>query len=545
MRGPLPPLELAVEVTDAAGVRTRWDPNDADAGNRPQGLTFNTKRGEGFAEAGVTLSRRIDRDYVDLNLFDDVAFFGADGSTAYEGRVAAQPRSFSQEHSISVQLAGWMSHARDRPFTAIFVDRDLGVWEAPSRGRQAALLAANFGINTFDAARDTANGSPALVMKLDGAWISPYVPITEPLYDAGPGNKISSVYLSSEGGAGVASNATFNFSVTGGNDDVTFDVTSGDLWAGTNTANYYSISPARRFIALQFQYPTTPGGADGASFTLGARNLALYGDHGISVIGADDPKGVPASEVIKWIASRYCPLLSTEGVQDTTWPIPHLTFRDQTDPYDAFLAVNAYHLWELAVWEGKTLTYGPADRLDYDWEVRPASDFGAEVDLQGDSTEDLANGIVVEFTDVATGAKNTLTPDDTTDLADTDPGNPVNSHGLTRWTKISLSSSTTAAAAVQIGRAALTEFNSPKSPGTITVTGHLRDRAGHWQQAWKVRAGDTIAITDHPNDSPRLVTETSWNHDSKQMTITVDSAAKRLDAVLDRIGLAFTAGGLS
>jgi hypothetical protein len=91
------------------------------------------------------------------------------------------------------------------------------------------------------------------------------------------------------------------------------------------------------------------------------------------------------------------------------------------------------------------------------------------------------------------------------------------------------------AAAAQIGRIALAEFNLPKAPGTITVTGHIKDRAGHWQQGWRVRAGDTVAITDHPNDRPRLVTETTWDHDSKTLTISVEGPAHRLDAVLDRI----------
>lgn len=539
----LPPLELAVEVTNATGVRTRWDPNATAAGNRPQDLSFSTKRGEGFADASVTLARRIDRDYVDLGLFDDVTFFGADGSVAYEGRIAALPRSFSQAHSISVQLAGWMSHARDQPFTDIFVDRDLSAWTTPSRARRAVILAANFGIHKFEVARDTTGTTPALVLSIDGAWTSPYLPLAEAVYDAGTGNQIGSVYVWTNGGTNVAGNTAFNLYVQGGPGDSAPDLTSADYWTtGLDTAQYVTIGP-RRFISLTFQYTATPAGADGATLSLGLRNLAVYGDHGLPLSG-DDPKGVVASDVIRYVTGHYCPKLNVGGVIDTTWPIPHLVFKEPTDPYDAFLAVNAFHLFELGVWENKTLTFAPVDRTDYDWEVR-LSDFGVDVSLQGDSTEELANGMMVELTSVTTGAKDILTPDAYTDLADTNPDNPVNSHGLTRWAKISLSAPTTTAAATQIGKAALAEFNAPKAPGTITVTGHLRDRAGHWQQGWKIRAGDTVAITDHPNDVPRLITETSWNHESKQLTITVDSTAKRLDAVLDRIGLALTAGGLT
>jgi len=540
---PTPPLDLAVEVTNAAGVRTRWDSGDKVAGNRPQGLSFNTKRGDGFSEASVTLARRIDQDYPDLNLFDDVAFVGADGSVAYEGRISAQPRSFNDGHSISVALAGWMSHARDQPFTGIYVDRDLGAWQPPSRSRQATLLSGNNPVQGFTAARDSTNALPALIMQLEGAWLSPYLPVSEALYDAGANNLVTQVYYSTQGGPGVASGPNFTLELHGGSSDASYDIHSGDTWAGTDFASYNTAGGARRYAAITFGFNATPGGADGAQYTLGLKNLAVYGFTNISKIGTD-PQGFAASDVIKDIAQRYCPLLNTTGVVDTTYPIPHLVFREQTDPYDAFLEVNKYHLFELGVWENKTLTFAPADRTDYDWEVR-LSDFGVTVDLQGDSVEDLANGIAVEYTDVQSSARDILLPSNVSDLADTDPDNPVNQHGLTRWTKLTISSPTTRDAAIQIGRTALTEFNAPKSPGTINVTGHLRDRAGHWQQGWKVRAGDTIAITDHPNSSPRLVTETGWNHDSKQLTVTVDSSNKRLDAILDRVGTALTAAGLS
>jgi hypothetical protein len=337
--------------------------------------------------------------------------------------------------------------------------------------------------------------------------------------------------------------ATFEFYMLGGPSDSTMDVTSADLWAGADTAGYNTLSSPRRFCTIEWLYNTTPAGTAGADFSIFASQLAVYGSHGLTGYG-DNPKGFLASDVIRDVCTRFCPKLNPAGVLDTAWPIPHLVFKDQTDPYDAFLAVNAFHLWELGVWEDKTLHFGPSDRTDYDWDVR-LSDFGVQVEQQGDSTETLANGVVVDYTNVVTGSKDVLTPDVYTDLADAGSSNPANTHGLQRWFKLSLSSPTTTDAALQIGRAALAEYNAPKAPGTINMTGHVRDRAGHWQQGWKVRAGDTIAITDHPNDSPRLVTETSWNHDSKQLTVTTDSANARIDAVLDRVGVALSAAGLS
>lgn len=538
----LPPLDLAVDVTDPSGVHYRWDSNDRYGGNRPQNLSFSTKRGDGFADASVTLARRIDRDYVDLHLFDDVAFVGADGSVAYEGRIAAMPRSVQEAHSIGVQCAGWMAHAKDKPFTEIYVDRDLSAWEQTSRARQATLLTNNFGIHSFEATRDSTSSNPALMLRIEGPWTTPFLPVVEPVYDAGPANLVSSVFIWTN--AGPITDSTFTLKVIGGASDSNFDVVGSDLWTtGSDIQGYQTVTGGRRFVGVQFSYPTTGVTTQGSNYTMGLRNLAVYGDHGLSLYG-DNPSGVFASDVIKHIAGKYCPKLNVTGVQDTTYPIPHLVFKDPTAPYDAFTSVNAFHLWELAVWENKTLTFGPSDRRDYDWEVR-LTDFGVSVEEQGDTTDDLANGMIVQFTDVSTGAKNMVTPDTASDLLDTNPDNPASMHGIQRWTNITLSNPTTTDSAVQIGRAALAEFNQPKAPGTINITGHVRDRAGHWQQGWKVRAGDTIAITDHPNDSPRLITETSWNHDSKQLTVTVDSTSKRLDALFDRLGVALSAAGLS
>src|SRR5262249_24675158 len=122
--------------------------------------------------------------------------------------------------------------------------------------------------------------------------------------------------------------------------------------------------------------------------------------------------------------------------------------------------------------------------------------------------------------------------------------NPANKHGLQVWTEVELSIPCDQGTTLQIGAAVLAEFNQPKAPGTITVKGHVRDRAGHWQQGWKVRAGDRIAITDHPNDRPRHVHETSWNHGSLTLTIAVDSTFQRIEAYFDRVASAVQAAGL-
>jgi hypothetical protein len=542
-----PPLELSVVITAPDGTEHHWASHKA-AQDRPSGVQFSTASMDGFKTASLTLPRRIDLDWPDLNLFDDVALIGADGSVAYEGRVSAQPRQLDASHSITVQAVGWMAHAKDRKLTEIYVDRDFGHW-GPVSVQYRFNNGASFAQTDPTVLQDADTGQPALEQGVVGDWDATGQPDAEAVYDA-RGIAIGSLYYAWKKSGSVDNTlAGWKWNTVLAPDDTlaTGDLTANLRAAGPGTGTLTATTSSRKYAATQFYWDGGVSTAKGVRYSIFWTVLAVYGNHGLTKRGtnsATEAQGFYASDVIKNIAGRFCPKLNTAGVQDTTYAIPQLAFIDPVHPYDAFLACNAYHLWRLAVWENKTLTYGPVDLSDYDWQVR-LSDPGVTVELQGDDTSSLANGIVVTFQDVNKGAQRRLTPDDHSELADDAVENPANRAGLQVWTEIPLSAPTTEDAALQIGRIALAEFNQPKAPGTITVRGHIRDRAGHWQPVWRVRADDTIAIVDHPNDRPRLVQETSYSHDSQTMQIAVDGSFKRLDAVLDRLGTALSAANLA
>lgn len=543
-------LGLHAEITKPDGSTYRWD-GTAEAGSIPVGVAFSTKRMEGFASASLTLRRRIDLDWPDVELYDELALVGADGRVAYEGFVSAHPRQLDADgHSIQVEATGWMASARHRKFRAIYVDRDLSRWTDMAVARKASLLtgATPYSITAPETQSDVSAGQPALVTKAVGAWA--FRADSEATYDAGPGIGIGSVYYAWKRGATVVNtDALWSWLVRGADNDTLttgLEATSELRAAGPGTGTL-TFTVAKRFANVAAIYTSGPAGGDGVEYPIFWTCLAVYGDHGLTTHGTEDAttaKGVLASDAIAHIAQNWCPRLSTAGVQATNYPIPHLAFTDQTDPYDAFLEINKHHLWDLAVWERKTLVYGPVDLTDYDWEIR-LDDPGVTVELQGDSAESLANGIVVEFDNVQTGKKDVLLPTDHDELADSSIDNPVNRHGLEVWTEVSLSSPTTQDAALQIGRGLLAEFNQPKGPGTISFSGYIRDREGNLHPGDEVRATDRVAITDHPNDRPRLITETSWNDQTFQGQIAVDSTVKRMDAFLDRVATAIRAGNLT
>lgn len=544
-----PPLGLSVNVTDASGAVTRWSSNDPNSENRPRNLTFSSQRMQGFATASLELSRRIDRDFVDLHLFDDLQIVGDDGSTAWEGRVAANPRSSDQQQTMTVQCAGWMANAKDRKFSRVYVDRDLNSWGEASRARRVALLAAS--TKPFDPLKQTdGSGTPTVTTLISDSFTSVSGGARcEAWYDCGPGQTIASIYYewAKTGAAFGTLPSSWYWQVYGCQDDATTNEATVNLVAAGPSTGTFTFPTPRRYGMLFFAFGAA-GGAAGYVFQIDWSKLAVYGNHGLPLAGETNPKGILASDAIKHIIGTYCPKLNAAGVQPTTYPIPHLVI-SSLDPYDAFLDINKYHLWDLSVWENRTAYYEPMDLTDYDWDIR-LDDPGTSTTLQGDSTEDLANGIAISFQNVNTGAPERLTPDGYPELRDASISNPANTHGLTVWTEYQISVPTTVEAALQIGRAALAEYNQPKASGSISAGPYVRDRQGHWQPAWKVRSGDRVAITSSTSlsDRPRLIQEASYTHGANgtgSVTMAIDSTFKTLEAVIDRMQTALAAAGLS
>jgi hypothetical protein len=535
-----PDLTLGAEITTADGTRFQWGKGSNVPGDVPQALSFRTKLGDGFSDASVTLSRRIDVDYPDINLFDNVVFYGGDGSTAYEGRVGANPRSIGDtSHSMSVVIAGWMAHTRDRMFQQVYVDRDGSHWVTPPLARRTldpqGTSAIDYTAESSAGGLTFSGASAQQIADNSGAELMYLMPL---------GSTISSIEYVGTNANTTSTEAPSLF--TSANADMSGAVSNGLTL--DNALHASSVASPVRFGMLRARANATHTPAAGSGLSVIYSKIAVYGlAPGVrGIVTAGGPDGVSASDVIRHIIANYCPLLNTNGVQETTYAISHLAFIDRIDPFDAIAEVNKYHRWQFGVWENRTFTYGPTDLTDYDWSV-DLFEPGVTLDVQGDSTDDGAfNGICVTFTDLQTGNQSTLTPDTNPELADTDPENPANRAGIKHWDEIPLSSPALSADAIQIASAALVERNTPKGQGSITVVGHLKDRAGHWQQGWKVRAGDRVAITSSTSlsDRPRLISETSWDQDSHTLTITVEDTAQRVDAFLDRLNTSLSAAGL-
>ena len=544
VRAQRPSIELHVEVETVDGGIHRWDAKDLTPGNRPLNVSWRTQRGDGFADGSLSLNRDILRDWPDLNLVDTVRIIGADGQVRYEGRnVNAGRESGDNGSQFAIQLAGWMSHAKDRRMREIYVDRDTSHFtgEIPT-ARRLALIAGGMKFRASGSVEATSQ-SAAPAVRLSHTRLNDtatYRSVIEAWYYANgiPIGSIAGDYLDKDSSTNAALSGWSVFALLSSDDALsTYDASS--ALAGTTNPWSVAATTDRRYAVLQMLYMGTVGAYDG-EWSAYLKNPYAVGTHGLALSGG----GLTASQIIRDSAQRFCPQLDTSGIVDTTYPIRHCAPIDPVYPFDLWLQVNAAHLWELAVFEDRKLLYtAPASLDDFDWQVR-TDDPGVRITYGGTALADLGNGVEVSFDDLDSGARKLITPNDYSDLADPDPNNPITRAGIQKWLTYDVPFPTLEADAVQYGRMYLQEAIRAKSPATITTGFWVRDRAGAWQPASKVRCGERIAITDHPNDAPRRIIDTGYAHDGRGLTISADRASTRMSAITDRISLARTAAGL-
>lgn len=531
LRRPLdPPLALDVEVETPDGF-FRLPSDSRVASKLPQGLTFGTQRGDGFATGTLTLAREIFKDYPDVGLLDTWRYVNKAGDVIYEGRLASNPRSTRPAEQIDVKLVGWMTYLRSRKVSPLIVDRSLEGWGGPSNQRRGEMLAM---LRRFEGAVST--GWQDAGAKAQGV-IFAFERFDAFFYETGEAWK----YF---GGEDIGSfRADFDEMAGGGSstwetrpylcaDDIASSYDAGADTEGGDAAGQVlaSSAPGRKYVLLYHLYT---GSFEGTGNSVQAwLNPRVHGSHGIQERGSSPDEYFYLSDVIAYILATYYPKLRWAGLQNTT-RVEQASWAGKPEAgYDIVQALNKLALWETNVFEDRTFYFESADLTVYDWEI-DTDEAGVEAVLEGDSIEDFANGVSVTYTDF-NDVRHVLYPPDHAELRDESESNPANRHNEYLWTDVEMPNRGTFAEALQFGRAYLAEYNRPKRPGTYTVYGYIRDGSRHWHPAYNVRNSQTLGIKNHPDDAPRLITSTLWNDKAKILTITVDAPDKVLDAVVAR-----------
>jgi hypothetical protein len=315
---------LALAVTHADGRVTRWGPGEIAAQDIPNDLTLSTSIPGGYSTASCSLLRRIDVDYADQALFDDVRVYGPGNQTAWEGRLTQFPRSHGDGFSITPGAVGWAAHLKDDPsFREVYISRDLGEFREPLLVRRQAIATGGWSLGSFSVA---ASSTPALVMNLRGPWAATTADV-EAYFDPPVNLTIARVAFSWATNAYVGALTTFNLIAHSTNDEVTFPEASADQLAGATSGTLdYSPATPRQEMLLQFTHTGTSA-SDGTDYEVHLTNVRVFGSHGLTVQGTAPDQGFYASDVIANIVSRAAPMLTT-NIEATSFVIPHLVFTD-------------------------------------------------------------------------------------------------------------------------------------------------------------------------------------------------------------------------
>lgn len=538
---------LAMSVTHADGRITRWGPDEQDAVDIPGDLTFSTQIPGGFKDLSCSLLRRIDIDYPDQGLFDDVRVYGPGNLTAWEGRMAQFPRSHGDGFQIVPGAVGWSSNLTDDPsFQEIYIDRSFSGWGEASVQRKLNLSGSYMMPSAPSVVPDDTTGQSSAQL----GWMGPFTATTKGLaegwYAAPGGLVIGSIYYAwKKNSLILEADTNWAWNVRASTDDIltTIDDTGSLIAAGPGTGTLTATGGTKKFGVIQLRYDAGPAGGDGGVYGIFWTCLAVYGTHGLTKHGTDSAtsaKGLYASDVITDIVTRTAPELTIGEIEATTFVIPHLVFADPTTGEEAVKQVNGFHGFDWGVYDNREFFWRSSDPAALCWEARLAD--GAKLDLEGETAEQIFNGVYVTYTDPA-GRKKTVGPPgaiaDATDasLADTSSTNPVNAHGITRrWGKIDITETTTQAGAIQLGSIWLLSHSLPQRRGTLTLTGTAAHPTEGQVPVWRIRAGDYVRISDHPADVPRKIIETRYTHGGSQITLNLDNTPYILDALLQRFG---------
>lgn len=463
--------------------------------------------------------------------------------TAWEGRVQQVQRSLG--HNTIVTGEGYGNLLKDAAGSMVFVDRDLTRWQQPSYSRQLTMVNGNQQLAGTQVAADPTNNLPAVVQQFTDSWVSPNIPVGEAWYDAGPENLLASIYfnsLTSNAAAlltGVAAKLFFS------TDDLFTSSQASSNQATSSGASGYFLNNtgSYRRAAMQF-FASTGQGAAGASYQQFWRNLAVYGNHGLTRRGSD-PGGFYPSDIFGWVVSQIAGLQAgvIQATDASGYIMPHSVYYTPVTLDTISGDMATAQGWHWGVWESLSpLTGNPLPRADF----RPRPGPGAftafclrrdcdTLDIREDLSQQY-NQAVVTWTNVdGTQGAVTVTVD-----------NPIlDQAGIPSRTVVFQGGTMTPATAALFGAEALALTNAQaRVAGTADIIAAID---GGVRPAWDLRAGiDRLRIGDTPSvdawggasDYPITRVETSISSSGFTVSVELGSGAQLVETLQARLASA-------
>lgn len=304
----------------------------------------------------------------------------------WQGRIEEHDPTAGDAEEIGITAYGLGARLKDLSFRMIFIDDDLEKWAEPSRARQIILTGANVPQRGGpEVISDTADALPSLRLNLE-APIRNAVPVIarcEAWYDAGEGLLLSALRVK---GTADTTNANFFFEAHAVNNDgssAVFETGMGDAFAGAAFEKDYQPANARRYMMVYWNNSVDTGVAP-AQFAVYLSQLRVYGDHGLSPVGALGT-GFTAGQIVAWCLSAVSGVTG-RVIESGTIEQTQIAFDTPTTYEDAIVEVDEVEGFNWGTW-------GPASALDtsregyFDYRAPRASEWAWE--LSRKDTDDL------------------------------------------------------------------------------------------------------------------------------------------------------------
>lgn len=537
----LPSLEYTLEVSNLDGSACETFPaSREDVKGAARLGTMSTALNVGFQHlGGVEFAREDNKRYNSPRIMQTARVKHL-GETDWEGEVSSVPQS----RAGSMEADGYYVGLKDVVNVAeVYRDMAFDRWGGIPLNWRSAWRSASY------SPEDGQVADGALVTKLaQPTWSAGALPVTAMVYTAPPGVRLGNFSCDY---ATVGIDATHVALAELDSDDVFPTPTaSSDIATGaspqTGSIDLDATESNERFVAVYLRYPSAYGTDDSVERSVAWSNIVVKGDHGLT--------NIYASEVIKHVVGKYAPYITADSksIVDTTFDIGHLVF-DGSNVADVIERCNAYHLWEIAVWENRRLHFAPpSDRTDYDFLLSTFRGDERDRAPAAVDSDEPCNGLWVYYTDVATGRAERVGPFGTSTLHDADgdtlllttnANNPCVREGRDRFPALPIGFPCTRADAILIGSLWLAERQIRTYAGTGNVGPYVRNRAGQWVPASKIRAGHRVKYVDEP--IIRRVYSTSHDFRTGRNGLVFEKPPSTVAGIQERIGAALMAAGIA
>lgn len=536
-----------IVVKTAEGRTRRWSPDELNSRRQYQNLRFTTGQPGHFLTCTVRLPTDIDLVNDDTEGFSEIWVKLPGAEIVWEGFITAAPRSEEDDGAwAEVSAIGWNGSMKDLAnFQMIFVSRDLTAFTGPSAGRRSLLAA--FNRRTHRMVNDPNVAAGSVSLEVEGAWPAGITPAAEAWFDAGPKVKIARIYYSVAPSQDLITPWTgWSWTVQAHTDEagIGTNYSTANLVGASATGAFVPTAPLR-YAALVKTGPGGAAGADGRRYVTTWTDIALYGDHGLTLYGAE-PRQVRIADAVRYTVQRSATqlqALATDISDPAGTTAGHLVCGIQEGGIDAAEAVEYLNRLVLNAWgvkENRRFFWQPRGSYGTTWVTR--RDEGTAVGEDGQEIESIYDRVMVTYTDAGGRARSVGPPGSGADtetslLQSTLATNLAVKHGRPRMAKIDSGAQILASVAITIGQIFLTEANRASTSGEIEVTGNVRriDGGDSLFPPSQIREGDYVIVADDDNTDPRLIFSTDFDDQAYTNMLTVDGPPKMIEVLLEQL----------